>query len=78
MPEAHIQGHEFHQVKVPYEHPYTAIGIVSGITIDQYGRRHPSFGSGALISEKFVLTCAHNVYHGYDERRPKIPAQLVQ
>ena len=28
--EAHIQGHEFHQVKTPYEYPYTAIGMITG------------------------------------------------
>lgn len=52
------------------KYPYCCIGLVTGKYLDQVASKHISGqkikiveGTGALISPKHVLTCAHNVYN---------------
>ena len=51
-------GIERSQVANPIKYPYTCLGIVSSRFEEQY-----YYGTGSLITEKIVLTAAHNVYN---------------
>ena len=54
------------KVKNTMKHPFSAIGLVSGLEGDQ-----ECFGTGTLIAPNIVLTCAHNCYAKYGKNSKK-------
>jgi V8-like Glu-specific endopeptidase len=44
------------------KYPYCAIGLITGAYIDKGNVKLLFFGTGSLIANRTVLTCAHNCF----------------